>query len=259
MGPGTGLDYFQAVFFVDDLHGWICSFYGEVWHTTDGGQTWQEQVSTFLDLQDIHFSDLLHGIAVGGVDGNATLLTDDGGVTWTQQSNPEGAYLNGVRFSDPLTGIAVGQGIFRTYDGAATWQRDFSYSLYFQDICLMGDGVALAVGGGGSILRAGPDGVGLVYGDIPSSGIKMQAFPNPFNPRVTVAFSLPDRGHAQIRVFDLAGREIRTLVSRHFAAGDHSVQWNGQDDSGRALASGSYLVQIQTAFASRTERVMLVR
>ena len=135
-----------------------------MWHTTDGGQTWQEQVSSFLDLQDIHFSDLLHGIAVGGVDGNATLLTDDGGVTWTQQSNPEGAYLNGVRFSDPLTGIAVGQGIFRTYDGAATWQRDFSYSLYFQDICLMGDGVALAVGGGGSILRAGPDGVGLVYG-----------------------------------------------------------------------------------------------
>ncbi len=193
------------------------------------------------------------------MDGNATLLTDDGGMTWSQQDNPEYAYLNGVRFSDQLTGIAVGQGIFRTFDGAATWQRDFSFSLYCEDICLMGDGVALAVGGGGGILRAGPDGVGIVYEGPSSPGITLKTFPNPFNPRTTVAFSLSHQGHVRIRVLDLLGRHVRTLVSRHFPAGEHAVEWNGRDDSGRGLASGSYLVQCQTDFESITHRVMLIR
>jgi hypothetical protein len=259
VGVPHSFDYCQSVFFIDNLQGWTCTFYGYVFHTSDGGLTWESQASTFLDLQDIYFSDPLHGISVGGVDGNATILTDDGGGTWTQQANPEDAYLNGVQFCDPLTGIAVGEGIFRTFDGAATWQRDFSYSLYFEDICLLGDGVALAVGRGGGILRAGPDGVGLVSGGVPPSGITVRAFPNPFNPRTTVAFSLPRRGRVQIKVLDLSGRQVRALAAGHFPAGDHTVEWNGRDDAGRSLASGSYLIQCRTDFESRTQGVMLIR
>jgi photosystem II stability/assembly factor-like uncharacterized protein len=259
VGPASGLDYYQAVYFVDDLHGWISTFYGEILHTFDGGLNWEIQVSTYLDLQDIFFTDLLHGISVGGVDGNATLLTDDGGLTWTEQPNPEYAYLNGVRFSDQLTGIAVGDGIFRTFDGAVTWQRDFTASSLLADICLMGEGVALAVGRGGTIMRAGPDGVGIVFEGPPQPGLSMQAYPNPFNPRTTVAFFLPRQGHVQIGVFDLSGRQVRTLAAGAFPRGDHKLEWNGRDDDGRALASGSYLVRCQTDLASRTQRVMLIR
>jgi len=259
VGPASGLDYYQAVFFVDDLHGWISTFYGEILHTSDGGLTWEIQMSSYLDLQDIYFTDLLHGISVGGVDGNATLITDNGGLTWTEQPNPEYAYLNGVQFSDQLTGIAVGQGIFRTFDGAVTWQRDFASSSYFQDICLMGDGVALAVGQGGTILRAGPDGVGVVFDGPPPARLTVQVFPNPFNPRTTVAFFLPRQGHVQIRVFDLSGRQVRTLANRGFPVGNHAVEWNGRDETGRALASGTYLIRCKTDYASRTQRVMLIR
>jgi hypothetical protein len=259
VGFPHNFDYCQAVYFVDDLHGWTCTFYGYIYYTDDGGLTWGEQYSSALDLQDIHFTDLLNGISVGGVDGNATLLTDDGGLTWSRQSNPEGAFLNGVGFSDPLTGIAVGTGIFRTYDGAATWQRDFSYSVRFYDVCLMGGGVALAVGSGGAILRAGPDGASSVFDGPPQAKVAMRAYPNPFNPRTTVAFSLTSRQKVQISVFDLTGRKVRTLAARFFQAGDHTIEWNGRDDSGRTLGSGSYLVRLRTDFENRTKKVMLIK
>jgi hypothetical protein len=259
VGENHQYDYGQAVYFVDDLSGWFCTFYGFVFHTVDGGLTWEIQHSSYLDLQDIHFTDSQNGISVGGVDGNATLLTDDGGLNWSRQSNPEGAFLNGVMFSDPLTGIAVGTGIYRTVDGAATWQRDFSYSVRFYDVCLMGGGVALAVGQGGTILRAGPDDPTSVFDSPPRAKVAMRAYPNPFNPRITVAFSLSRQEKVQITIFDLTGRKVRTLAARIFPAGDHSVEWNGRDDAGRTLGSGSYLVRLGTDSVSRTQKVMLIK
>lgn len=123
----------------------------------------------------------------------------------------------------------------------------------------MGEGVALAVGQGGAILRAGPDGVGLVFDGLPRAGLQVQAIPNPFNPRTTVAFSLPRRGQVRIKVFDLNGRHLRLLADSEFPAGDHAVNWNGRDDAGRALASGSYLVHLQSGSESSTRKVMLIR
>ena len=256
---GDGFDYHQAVFFIDDLYGWTSTFYGDVWHTADGGLNWEKQVDTFLDLQDITFSDRRHGISVGGVDGNATLLTDDGGLTWTEQANPDNAYLNGVALRDSVTGIAVGQGIFRTFDGAVTWERDFAYSVFFDDVCHLGGGVALAVGQGGAILRAGPDGVSLVREGPPRAMAGINVYPNPFNPVTNIVFSLPRSQMVRIGIFDVSGRTVRTLAARAFAEGDHSLEWDGRDRAGRCLASGSYLVRLETEAAAYTRKVMLVK
>ncbi len=250
-------DFCQAVYFVDNLHGWISTFYGNVFHTDDGGLTWENQISSRLDLQDIYFTDLLNGISVGGVDGNATLLTDDGGLTWSQQPNPESALLYGVAFSDPLTGIAVGTGIFRTVDGGATSPP--APPPPAAAVCLMGEGVALAVGGSGTILRAGPAGPSSVFGGPPRAKVVMRAYPNPFNPRTTVAFSLSQRENVRISIFDLTGHKVRTLAEGFFPAGDHVLEWDGRDNAGRALASGSYLVRLGTDFESRTQKIMLIK
>jgi photosystem II stability/assembly factor-like uncharacterized protein len=256
---GDAFDYHQAIHFVDETHGWTCTFYGDVYHTTDGGLTWTKQIDTYLDLQDIHFTDRMHGISVGGVDGNATLLTDDGGVTWVDQDNPENAYLNGVTMVDTLTGIAVGQGIFRTFDGAVTWERDDSYSTYLDDVCILGQGVALVVGRGGAILRAGAAGPSLVEGMVPAALLEVKGWPNPFNAQTTVSFSLPTGWWVDVRVFDLNGRRVRRLAGREFPAGDHAVAWDGRDDAGRALASGSYLIQVESGGKTGTSKAVLVK
>ncbi|MFH1843967.1 MAG: FlgD immunoglobulin-like domain containing protein, partial [bacterium] len=85
------------------------------------------------------------------------------------------------------------------------------------------------------------------------------ARPNPFNPSTVIPFSLPSAGRVELKIFDLAGRLIRTLVSTGLPAGDHEVVWNGQDDRGRGVASGTYYVRLVAGKNSRVKSLTLVR
>jgi hypothetical protein len=186
-------------------------------------------------------------------------LTVDGGANWTQQSNPEYTYLNGVHFSDSLTGIAVGYGIFRTTDGAASWTRDTTPSLYFQDVCLLDGGVALAVASGGAIVRAGPDGSTGIVELPPPPMFGLRIHPNPFNPSTTISFTLEREGPVVVDVFDLTGRRIRRLADGRYPVGDYALEWDGCHDDGRSAPSGSYMLRIMTEYGRRSQGVVLIR
>ena len=149
-----------------------------------------------------------------------------------------------MHFTDPQTGIAVGQGIFRTSDGAHSWQKDYAYSIWFEDICFMGSDVALAAGGGGAILRAGPEGIVSVWDGLPRVEPSIRAYPNPFNPVTTIAFRVPHSGHVTLDVYDLRGRRIAGLLNEFLAAGGHEVQWHGTDAAGRSAPSGVYFARM---------------
>ena len=73
------------------------------------------------------------------------------------------------------------------------------------------------------------------------------ARPNPFNPTTTIAYSLAGRSHVTIRVFDAAGRVVRTLVDSPVEAGPHMAVWDGTTDTGHRAASGVYFVRMETA------------
>lgn len=83
--------------------------------------------------------------------------------------------------------------------------------------------------------------------------------PNPFNPRTTIRFGLPQPGAARLAVFDLAGRLIRTLVDESLPPGRHEVVWDGRDAAGRDVASGSYLARLVFDGRAETVRMGLVR
>lgn len=85
------------------------------------------------------------------------------------------------------------------------------------------------------------------------------ASPNPFNPRTTISFSLPQAGVARLAVYDVAGHVVRTLADGHLDAGEHSVDWDGRDSNGRALASGSYFARLEAGGSVRSTRMSLVR
>ena len=86
------------------------------------------------------------------------------------------------------------------------------------------------------------------------SGSRVQLSPNPFNPSTTISFDVGTRSRVVIRVYDLLGREVATLVDAPLAAGTHSVVFNGS-----GLASGIYLVNMQTDNFSDTRRMVLMR
>ncbi len=238
------LDNLQGVSFVDGQQGWICTWYGEILHTADGGLTWQTQLDTNLDLTAIHFLDALHGVCVGGVDGPAVLLTDDGGVTWSQNPSPDYAYLYAVRMRDRTRFLASGSGTYRSLDAGDTWQQeDPLTTLLVRDVCLLNAGVDL-LAAGPAIVRAEDDVSAVAPREVPVAAAAPTVHPNPFNPRATIVFAAPQDRPLAVEVFDAAGRRLRTLASTPLGDGRHEAVWDGRDDAGRDLPSGAYLVRV---------------
>jgi hypothetical protein len=81
-----------------------------------------------------------------------------------------------------------------------------------------------------------------------------QNYPNPFNPSTTFAFSLPRRSLVSLKVFDLLGRVVATIVSEELSAGRYSREWSAD-----GLASGVYLYRIQAGQFSQTKKLILLR
>jgi flagellar hook assembly protein FlgD len=85
------------------------------------------------------------------------------------------------------------------------------------------------------------------------------AFPNPFDRSTTVVFALAQTGPASVRVFDVAGRNVRTLVSGVQPAGERVLAWDGRDDQGGRLGAGVYMLRLEAGGHSETRSVRLVR
>lgn len=71
-----------------------------------------------------------------------------------------------------------------------------------------------------------------------------QNYPNPFNPTTVITFSIPEASQVSLKIFDILGREIKTLMSDYKAGGNYSVQWDGKDNSGNIVQSGTYFYRL---------------
>ena len=85
-------------------------------------------------------------------------------------------------------------------------------------------------------------------------------YPNPFNSRTLLSFSLPeDQPSVELAVYDLLGQKLAVLVRGARGSGIHSVEWNGRDHAGRPLASGSYLYRLQAGPYQGVGKLLLLR
>jgi hypothetical protein len=104
-----------------------------------------------------------------------------------------------------------------------------------------------------------PHGVSVADVDRPVSSHLAQNFPNPFNANTIIRFSLPEAGQISLMVYDVNGRVVRKLVNEYLLAGVHGVLWDGNDLTGRQMASGVYLYRLVTPSRMITRRMTLVR
>ncbi|HUV29515.1 MAG TPA: right-handed parallel beta-helix repeat-containing protein [Acidobacteriota bacterium] len=86
-----------------------------------------------------------------------------------------------------------------------------------------------------------------------------QNFPNPFNPATTIRFSLPRAADVDLLVYNVLGRRVRTLRHRRFPAGVHTVTWDGTDDGGSPVASGTYISRLTAGEFSATHKMLLLK
>jgi len=95
---------------------------------------------------------------------------------------------------------------------------------------------------------------------LPSRFFLEQNYPNPFNPSTTIVYQLNSSSPVKLTVYNVVGHKIRTLVSdKRQEAGNHSVQWNGLDDTGGMVASGLYLYRLESDNQVQTKKMLLLR
>ena len=86
-----------------------------------------------------------------------------------------------------------------------------------------------------------------------------QNFPNPFNPITTLRYDLPENSYVNVTVYDMLGRQVRTLVNTTQDAGFRSVIWNATNDYGKPVSAGIYLYQIQAGEFVQTKKMVLLK
>jgi hypothetical protein len=86
-----------------------------------------------------------------------------------------------------------------------------------------------------------------------------QNSPNPFNPKTTIAFTLPEPAAVSLEIFDVAGHKVVTLVDEPLDAGPHSVNWDGMTDDGERAASGVYFYQLMAGEEKTTRKMVLLK
>ncbi len=100
---------------------------------------------------------------------------------------------------------------------------------------------------------------GTGVGDAPAVFMVEGNHPNPFNPSTRVVFSLAQAGPATVDVLDLQGRVVRTLLQGDMPAGRSSLTWDGRDELGRGLASGTYIARLRSGGMVATHKLTLTK
>jgi photosystem II stability/assembly factor-like uncharacterized protein len=244
---------YNQIVIQDSLRVWVYGSHAER-QTKDGGQTWTEPDS----IRPVFFLNPDTGWARGH-------RTFDGGKTWVA-IGPVGA---DSRFVNANTGWNNNSySILKTLDGGSTWKTELKVDVYHAlTLSLFGDGIYFvdslhgwAVGRGGTLLRYGyPELTTSVPNDEVSEskleGFELyQNYPNPFNPNTRISFSIHKNAHTSLKIYDILGRRVVTLVDETKNPGQYEIEWNAQ-----RLPSGMYFYRLTVGGFTQTRKMVILR
>jgi len=250
----------------------------QIYRTADLGQTWEDitgilddvgfpspySCSTVLAMVR-HEDQLIISMYWGGGKGKL-FISDDHGTSWTVLNEfPVDHGVNAMASKNNVLYVGTGStlsGVYYTTD-LITW-IDFSTGLESYD-----NSVSQLVATDEYLYKTG--------GTINSYQIPLpeldthwertqfveltlsQNYPNPFNPTTTLKYDLPEDAMVNITIYDMMGRQVRTLVSGQASAGYHSVMWNGTNNKGQSVSAGLYLYTIQSADFRHVRKMVLLK
>jgi len=243
----------NSVFFTSTSVGYIAGN-GFLYKTTNGGLNWSAPVSNpSWFLYSVHFpaGSTTTGYAVGmGVPSPPILKSTDSGTNWTIQPVPLGNALTSVYFTSVLTGWAAGWigTIMYTSNGGTNWSDQISgTSNSLRSVYFVNSLTGWAVGDLGTIVKTSSGGISKIEpisNIIPENFSLYQNYPNPFNPVTKIKFSLhsPALGVQAVKlvIYDILGREIRTLVNEQLRPGTYEVEFDALN-----YTSGVYFYKIE--------------
>jgi len=221
--------------------GTIVHFDGIDWTTMSTPTT--ENLTDIWGLYDIPVATLLQEFSTDTDEGHITIrwsLSEVDESTEFRVSRSAGALPIPVVDNDP---DLERNGLSFTYlDTDVELGADYSYLVEYSD-------------GGGWIMLFD---TGRIV--VPNASLAlMPNYPNPFNPSTRITYSVPENGHVSLKIYDVSGKLVRTIVDRSQAPGTYSVNWNGVNDQGRNAATGTYFCRLVTAKRAITNKMLLTR
>lgn len=94
---------------------------------------------------------------------------------------------------------------------------------------------------------------------VPDRAIVLQNYPNPFNPATSIQYVLPKSSKVLLKIYNMVGQEIRTLIDEFQTAGMKSVTWDGIDDTGNAVRSGLYIYRFEACDMMQNRKMLLLQ
>jgi photosystem II stability/assembly factor-like uncharacterized protein len=227
--------------------------------TINGGSDWAELTSfPSVTPMVIKFYDQNIGLALQTYVG--VFRTFNGGTTWDTTSINTNSYGSDIEFlpNDPSKiWIATLDELFFSSDAGATWQMD-PISGSFED----GRDLEIADGVGWflcetvyrkvDINRVSDLNDGNNF--LPETFKLYQNYPNPFNPTTTIKFEIPERSFVTIKVYDVLGGEVATIINEEKLSGNYEVEFDGSQ-----LNSGIYFYQIKAGNFVETKKMILLK
>ncbi|MEK7315443.1 MAG: T9SS type A sorting domain-containing protein [Candidatus Eisenbacteria bacterium] len=240
--------------------------------STDAGESWTTLGMPFFGdnaVDGIAAHPTNPSIVFFGMEGRV-MMSSDGGATWPNMTSPNPAiytYGLAIRPFLPLEVYAAGystvpdpRGVvfFRSFDGGLSWTT-FSYPSYaglgVSQLLVRYEGAAetvyLATGNG--VFRHQPITTGAPLSEA-APLVALRAAPNPFTGVAEIEFTLASRRRVSVRVADVRGRIVETLVNEVREAGPHRVVWEA-----RRAAAGIYFVRIEDGEQARVAKVLHLR
>jgi hypothetical protein len=93
----------------------------------------------------------------------------------------------------------------------------------------------------------------------PSGFSLSQNYPNPFNPVTNIAFTVPQTAHVRLDVYNVVGQKVKTLVDQEMKPGSYAADWDGTDQSGKAVSSGIYFYRMEAGDFAGMKKMLLLK
>ncbi len=213
--------YCKSLFFINSTTGFGLTSFGGIYKTTNKGYNWLkiDSINSFYSHGNIYFVNELTGYVSGyGAYGNI-YKTTNGGYNWISKSVNTNLTITYIFFRNANTGYAGSFNgfIYKTTTGGNVFVKNIS-------------------------------------NEIPDKFTLYQNYPNPFNPVTKIQFDIPRVNDISLKIYDITGKEIVTLVNEKLNAGSYSADWDGYN-----YTSGVYFYRLVAGDFKDTKRMVLIK
>ena len=232
--------------------------YWGLFTSSNFGVSWQEAGFVDTTVWSVACSQgnvLVSTFRIDGMGRSGGYYSTDGGRTWARNDSLNATVL----YTRENVVWSVSDGFFGvSMDGGIKW-RDITDGLQNANYDIaINDSYAFVATAFGVYRRPLSEILASVreipVGAIPARLTLAQNYPNPFNPTTSIEFSLPKAGFVSLKVFNIIGEEVATLISEEMKAGTFSTQWDASH-----VASGVYLYRLSTTNGVQTRRLVFLR